>query len=348
MQLWSINDKSIIKLQKKNLDLEKKLEDWIGNDPSLLGLDICIIGRQVRTEFGGIVDLLGIEPDGKIVVIELKRDKTPRDIVAQILDYASWVKDLGFDKLNLICKEYSKKDIRDCFRSHYDEDIPDEINTDHSMIIVATEVDAATERIIQYLQDRHDVAINAIFFNLFNVNGGDVIGRSWLSDPVVVSAKERKTSVPWGGLLYVNTGINDENYLKRVWKFNLLYNYISAGGGHRWITAIKKLQPGDRFFAYVKGHGYVGYGEVVTEAVPIKDYLVDGKPVLELLPKDHEFMDNASDIERCEWLARVKWIKTFSQEEAKSFKNIFASQHVVCKLRDPDSVKFLSKEFGLD
>ena len=37
------------------------------------------IGWQVRTSFGGIIDLLAINPDGSLVLIELKRDKTPRD-----------------------------------------------------------------------------------------------------------------------------------------------------------------------------------------------------------------------------------------------------------------------------
>jgi hypothetical protein len=29
--------------------------------------------------------------EGRIHVIELKRDRTPREVVAQILDYGSWV-----------------------------------------------------------------------------------------------------------------------------------------------------------------------------------------------------------------------------------------------------------------
>ena len=50
-----------------------------------------VIGRQVGTAHGGRIDLLAISEDGSLTVIELKRDKTSRDIVAQILDYASWV-----------------------------------------------------------------------------------------------------------------------------------------------------------------------------------------------------------------------------------------------------------------
>ena len=37
------------------------------------------------------IDLLAIDADGNLHVLELKRDKTPRDVVAQVLDYGSWV-----------------------------------------------------------------------------------------------------------------------------------------------------------------------------------------------------------------------------------------------------------------
>jgi hypothetical protein len=33
---------------------------------------------------------------GDLIILELKKDKTPREITAQILDYASWVKDLFY------------------------------------------------------------------------------------------------------------------------------------------------------------------------------------------------------------------------------------------------------------
>ena len=58
-----------------------------------------LIVRQVRTSFGGIIDLLGIAPDGSLVLIELKRDKTPREIVALTLDDASWMKKLKPDNI---------------------------------------------------------------------------------------------------------------------------------------------------------------------------------------------------------------------------------------------------------
>jgi hypothetical protein len=53
-----------------------------------------LIGRQEDTGFGGRIDLLAIAPAGSRVLIELKRDSTPREVVAQALDYASWMERL--------------------------------------------------------------------------------------------------------------------------------------------------------------------------------------------------------------------------------------------------------------
>jgi RecB family endonuclease NucS len=49
-----------------------------------------ILGRQVHTEHDGYIDILGLNKDGDLVIVELKRNKTPRDVIAQCLDYASW------------------------------------------------------------------------------------------------------------------------------------------------------------------------------------------------------------------------------------------------------------------
>jgi len=42
---------------------------------------------------GGRIDLLAIAPDGALVIIEIKRGRTPREVVAQALDYAGCVLD---------------------------------------------------------------------------------------------------------------------------------------------------------------------------------------------------------------------------------------------------------------
>src|SRR5437867_7023215 len=81
-------------LAESSLAKEQALEEMIVAAPRLLSDEWMLIGRQEDTGFGGRVDLLALAPDGSLVLIELKRDRTPREVVAQAIDYASWVERL--------------------------------------------------------------------------------------------------------------------------------------------------------------------------------------------------------------------------------------------------------------
>lgn len=65
-------------------------------NPGLLSEGLVLVGRQNETQ-GGPLDLLGIDADGRLVVFELKRGTLTRDAVAQVLDYVSYLNELGED-----------------------------------------------------------------------------------------------------------------------------------------------------------------------------------------------------------------------------------------------------------
>lgn len=79
------------KLTTVPLDNENLPEEQVFQDMSILNPDWLLIGRQVRTAFDKKIDLLALDASGSVIIIELKRDKTPRDVVAQAIDYASWL-----------------------------------------------------------------------------------------------------------------------------------------------------------------------------------------------------------------------------------------------------------------
>jgi RecB family endonuclease NucS len=85
IRLWRIQEKALIEIRKSKLNLEERLEDWLASDISLISDKLLVIGRQVATSFGGFIDLLCINDIGDLVIVELKRDKTPREITAQFL-----------------------------------------------------------------------------------------------------------------------------------------------------------------------------------------------------------------------------------------------------------------------
>jgi RecB family endonuclease NucS len=66
-----------------SMPLESRLEQLIEADTTILGEPVLLIGRQVPTAHGKFIDLLGVSGDGVLQVLELKRDRTPREVVAQ-------------------------------------------------------------------------------------------------------------------------------------------------------------------------------------------------------------------------------------------------------------------------
>ncbi len=193
-------------LSPTRLDSEQQLEDMIASDSSILSSEWMLIGRQVGTSYGGRIDLLAIAPDGSLVLIELKRDQTPREIVAQALDYASWVQELSAETISQIYQRFSSgnslgRDFQDRFGAELDEET---LNQSHQVVIVAAALDAATERIIEYLNAR-DIAINVVFFQVFQNGNEQLLSRAWLIDPsetqanVVSTSKTKGEKQPWNG-----------------------------------------------------------------------------------------------------------------------------------------------------
>jgi hypothetical protein len=198
MKLWTIEGEEPKSLAQGKLDLESRLEDWINKDIGLISNDLLLIGRQVLTDYGGSIDLLAIDPEGNLVILELKRDKTPRDIVSQLLDYASWVQDLGHESIEEIANKYFRgKTLEDAFREQFGSDLPDVLNERHRMYVVASSLDTATERIVKYLSETHDVDINVATFAYFPTSEGELLGRSLLLDEAEVriraSGKSKRT-----------------------------------------------------------------------------------------------------------------------------------------------------------
>ena len=123
-----------------------------------------IIGRQEDTGVGGRIDLLAIAPDGTLILIELKRGRTPRDVVAQAIDYATWLEELDAQMVGRIYARFaSGHDLATDFQKRFGQMLDeDTINQSHQIVIVAASLDASSERIVAYLSKR-DIPINVLY-----------------------------------------------------------------------------------------------------------------------------------------------------------------------------------------
>lgn len=70
------------------------------------GEPLLIVSRQPATPFSGVPDLIGLDEDGNTVVVELKRGRPPRDVLAQALEYAAWLASLSGDEIERLANNY--------------------------------------------------------------------------------------------------------------------------------------------------------------------------------------------------------------------------------------------------
>ena len=230
--IWKVGDQPL-PLSASRLASEQQLEEMIMRDSSILSSEWMLIGQQEVTSHGGRIDLLAIAPDGSLVLIELKRDRTPREIAAQALDYASWVDQLGADRIAQIYQRFSDGgNLDEAFQERFGAELDEEtLNQSHQIIIVAAELDDATERIIGYLNAR-EVAINVLFFQVFQHGDELLLSRAWFIDPgdtqanVAGTTKGKAEKEPWNGEYYVSYGPPTV----RSWGDAQTYGFIDASG----------------------------------------------------------------------------------------------------------------------
>jgi len=90
------------------------LQEWIANEPSVLGEDLLIIQK----EFSGFddtqerLDLLALDKQGSLVIIENKLDDSGRDVTWQALKYASYCSGLSKENIRKIYQDYLDKTER--------------------------------------------------------------------------------------------------------------------------------------------------------------------------------------------------------------------------------------------
>lgn len=76
-----------------------------------------------------------MDREGELVIIELKRDKTPREVVAQALDYASWVEKLSYETIaDLYTEKHGGQKLEAGYSETFGGSPPESINASHRMI----------------------------------------------------------------------------------------------------------------------------------------------------------------------------------------------------------------------
>ena len=120
----------------------RDIQEWIAATPGILGEDLLVIGK----EFSGFdrtderLDLLAVDVDGRLVVIELKRDDTGADAHWQAIKYASYLHRASVDDIVRLLADYEKvseEDAVDKLLRHLSADDLNALNNDQRIILAS-------------------------------------------------------------------------------------------------------------------------------------------------------------------------------------------------------------------
>ena len=177
IKMWAIDGTKATPVSaKKMTESEQLLEEILVNNPDLLMPELTLVGRQTETD-GGPLDLLGVDSDGRLVLFELKRGNLSRAAVAQIIDYASDLEDMGVDRLAAYIAERSGsggiKKIDEFEQWHTENSGADSLDAllPLRMFLVGLGVDDRTERMVDFLANK-GVDISLLTFHGFDQADG--------------------------------------------------------------------------------------------------------------------------------------------------------------------------------
>ena len=185
---------------------ESILEDWLESNPDGIGEEgsVLIIGRQVATDLGRFIDLLGLDREGNVVVVELKRGRTPRDSIAQALEYGAFAGKLDVDGLESALRSYEGDETvslvdrhRHFFGLGDDEGVA--FNKSQHLVIVGEQVTAPLRQAATFLSSG-GIRTTCVEFTFFEAGDGkrlftrEVVAGGEQGRRPVVSAPQRATT----------------------------------------------------------------------------------------------------------------------------------------------------------
>lgn len=341
MKLFTINKSGkLIPYKEYNFEKVKQegdLEVLLENNPEYFfeGSNVLMIGRQVTTNLNSFIDLLGIDKTGNTVVVELKRDRTPRETIAQLLEYASFVENLDYSQLNDIYQDYSGEEssLEDYYQQYFQSESDENISFNKStkLIIVAQEVSKEIRQTALFLR-RKGIDIYCMEFKYFETKSGEKI----ISSNFVVGKEEfirqkvQSASLP---------KVDEKQFLSSLDKnglevFQQIFEFAKQSGlmfrwGSKGFSLNVELDTGfvGLFFGYppnsvFKQSIYTGFEEI-TKKVNNPDGIIEFYK---------ERLENLGYFIKAK--SNLKWVidKAYSENEVKQFLGII--EEVISKIKE--------------
>ncbi|WP_160910119.1 endonuclease NucS domain-containing protein [Pontibacillus yanchengensis] len=189
------------------------IEEWIRKNPEVLQEELLIIGHEYdKFEVNERLDLLGLDQDGSLVIIEVKRDHTGAHVDIQALKYASYCSTLSPNDVIAIYEEYiqlhglevnATEEMMAFLNVEVESELHNMVNMNQRIIVVANEIDRRVLSVCTWLFE-NGIDIKCVTMKPYQLNGELIIDTNQIIPPYKLedyyvkkktSSKERKVSV---------------------------------------------------------------------------------------------------------------------------------------------------------
>ena len=175
------------------------------------------------------MDFLGVDKQGNLLVIELKRNMLPRDALVQAIDYASDIASWDTDKISEECVKFTKQSLQDFLSENFEDVDIEELsfNENQRILLVGFSIEEALQRMLEWLSDNFNMGVNAIVLKYVKTKSGDEL----LSRTMIIPEEIEKEKIK---RRKIQLRMSDEpgNY-KEAKLREFLKNYLKKG----WLTS---------------------------------------------------------------------------------------------------------------
>lgn len=246
--------------------LESELEEWLVENRDLLFPhdDVFVFARQPRLGQVRIADLLGLDDQGNVFVIELKRLGHGRDCIAQVLDYASEIASYDYAKLDQLWSQYrvsppgQHRGLRSAHQEFHrlSSPLPEgHFNRSQLVVIVSCGRDEAAERVAGWLESSGV----PIYYSSFSVHQSRDDAEEFLIDFSPVEIPIRPQEAVWESDFWLNS---DEKHEPGSYKKMIEHGVACTYGPLSYGQKLQPLEKGARVFLYLSGTGIIAEGTV--------------------------------------------------------------------------------------
>lgn len=212
MEVYRIDSDDLSRVEEQELSSEKSLENYLirSDGAEIGGVEVLYLDQQGSPGEGGIFDIIGVDEQGDVVIIELKRGRSPRDIVAQALEYAASIRNEDYSQLEERFRNFIEEEEASLQANHtsYFEKESDplserEFNTDQRLLLVGGDFSDLSLDMVDFLRE-HGIDVICVTYSSFGTEQDDLrllttenVRRPLSKEPSSVSgrATSRQTTV---------------------------------------------------------------------------------------------------------------------------------------------------------